>query len=204
MAQTIVSPKSPISLPQDVPPRVTTPVEQREIRQRAGLEDLLALVATLADAAMPVPDLNILVVQPTAFEGEDWDLAASSLGLEARVDVISTTETAPEHVCRVAAIMRPDAIVLDWRASDSPALFEAIHTEAETTRIPVMIISADGEQAAPRMLCGVWEDPAPEDFDEVVHLLDAINTRTMLTRLAPHADPAELEAWFDWVTDEKR
>jgi len=64
----------------------------------------------------------------------------------------------------------------------------------------VIIVSDDGERSAPRLLCGVWEDPAPEDFDDVVHLLDAINARTMVTRVAPDADARELEAWFDWVS----
>ena len=175
-------------------------VEQRATRRRAGLEDLQSLAAYAGAKELPAPDLNLMVVQPIGFDGDDWELAASSLRLEARIDVVAAPGIVPEHVCRVAAVIRPDAIVLDWRSPDASALFDALHADPATCRTPVIIVSDDGERAAPRLLCGVWEDPAPEDFDDVVHLLDAINARTMVTRVAPDADARELEAWFDWVS----
>ena len=45
-----------------------------------------------------------------------------------------------------------------------------------------MILSADGESSPERFRCGVWEDIAPNGFDDVVSLIGAYLDRTAFRR----------------------
>ena len=127
--------------------------------------------------------LQLMIVGVTDFDSSELMMATDALNAATQFDVAtSDVELSVTDLVEFVSLTQPDAVVLDWSWGRAAAFAQALFADEKARSIPVMILSADGESSPERFRCGVWEDIAPNGFDDVVSLIGAYLDRTAFRR----------------------
>lgn len=137
--------------------------------------------------------IALMIVGPETFNGDDWRLAGTAIDATVLIDVAEAdTQMTVDELIEFAGLSVPDMVVVDTRWVHAQAFMAALFTDAKAKTIPVMLLSSDGDESPDRFRCGVWEDPAPTDFDEIVALLGSYQDRTAVQRMTSTMQILEL------------